>query len=128
MSISHITLVLKYPEATVYEPHRRDSIPYKCKIFPFSTASTLDLGPTQPPMPWVAGPLSPWVKWQGCEAGHSPPSCAEAKNGAAIPSLSHDLLALNSLNTGQTLPFVAYFPRLTRSPSCLRRPPPPNRC
>jgi hypothetical protein len=33
-------------------------------------------GPTQ----WVPGAVSSEVKWQGREAGHSPPSSAEVKN------------------------------------------------
>jgi hypothetical protein len=42
-------------------------------IFLFATASKLDLGPTQPPIQWVAGILSPGLKWPGREANHSPP-------------------------------------------------------
>jgi hypothetical protein len=53
----------------------------QCKIFLFTTASRPTLGPTQPP--------SLGVKWQGCEAEHSPPSSGEVKKGAAIPSLPH---------------------------------------
>jgi hypothetical protein len=37
------------------------------------------LGPTQPPIQWVMGTLSPEVKRQGREADHSPPSNAEVK-------------------------------------------------
>jgi hypothetical protein len=45
------------------------------------------LAPTQPPVQWVLGALSPGVKHQGREADHSPPSCTEVKNGGAIPPL-----------------------------------------
>jgi hypothetical protein len=45
------------------------------------------LEPTYPPMQWVPGTLSPWVKRPRCEAGHSPPSGAQVKNGVAIPPL-----------------------------------------
>jgi hypothetical protein len=45
--------------------------------------------PTQHPVQWVPGALSPGVKRQGCEADHSPPSSAEAKKGGAIPPLPH---------------------------------------
>jgi hypothetical protein len=39
------------------------------------------MGPTQPPVQWVPGVLSPGVKeWQGRDADHSPPSSAEVKN------------------------------------------------
>jgi hypothetical protein len=44
------------------------------KNFLFSTASRSVLGPTQPPIQWVPGALSP-----GREADHSPPSSAEVK-------------------------------------------------
>jgi hypothetical protein len=40
----------------------------------FSTASRLTLGPIQPPIQWVLGPLyrvGGVVKQQGCEADHS---------------------------------------------------------
>jgi hypothetical protein len=45
----------------------------------FSTSSRLALGPTQPPIQWVPGVLSPGVKRQGREADHSPPTSAEVK-------------------------------------------------
>jgi hypothetical protein len=44
-------------------------------------------GPTQPPLRWVPGTLSPGVKRPGREADHSPPSSAEVKNGGAIHPL-----------------------------------------
>jgi hypothetical protein len=43
------------------------------------TVSGLALGPTQPPIEWLVGSLSP-----GHKAEHSPPSNAKAKNGGAI--------------------------------------------
>jgi hypothetical protein len=47
------------------------------------------LGPTQPPIQWVLGTLSPGVKWPGREADHSPPSSVEVKSGGAMPPLPH---------------------------------------
>jgi hypothetical protein len=41
------------------------------------------LGPTQPPIQWVPGALSPGVKWQGPEADHLP----QSSEGGAIPPL-----------------------------------------
>jgi hypothetical protein len=39
------------------------------------------LGPTQPPVQWVPGVLSPGLKrWPGRDADHSPPSSAEVVN------------------------------------------------
>jgi hypothetical protein len=39
------------------------------------------LGPTQPPVQWVPGVLSPGVKARpGRDADHSPPSIAEVEN------------------------------------------------
>jgi len=49
-------------------------------FFLFFTAPRTALGPTQPPMKWVPGALSPRVKRPGCEDDHSPPSSAEVKN------------------------------------------------
>jgi hypothetical protein len=48
-------------------------------IFLFITMSRMALGPTQPPIKWVAGALSLGVKRLGREADHSPPSSAEVK-------------------------------------------------
>jgi hypothetical protein len=44
-----------------------------------TTASRMDLGPTQPPIQWVAGTLSLGVKQLEREADHSPPPSAEIK-------------------------------------------------
>jgi hypothetical protein len=44
------------------------------------------LGPTQPPVQWVTGALSLWVKRPGHEADHSPPSRAEIKNAWSYTS------------------------------------------
>jgi hypothetical protein len=44
------------------------------RIFLFTTASRMALGPTQPPIQWVPGALS-----LGREAENSPPSSAEVK-------------------------------------------------
>jgi hypothetical protein len=47
--------------------------------FLFTTASRTALGPTQPPLQWVAEALSLGKKRPGSEADHSPPSSAEIK-------------------------------------------------
>jgi hypothetical protein len=49
-------------------------------IFLFATAFRPALGPTQPPVQWVPGALSPGVKRPGREANQSPPSSVEVKN------------------------------------------------
>jgi hypothetical protein len=55
--------------------------------------SRLALGPTQPPIQWVPGALSPGVKWPGHEADYSPPSSAEVKNAwhymSTLPPTRH---------------------------------------
>jgi hypothetical protein len=48
-----------------------------------------NMGPTQPPIEWVPGVLSPDVKRQGREADYSPPSSAEIKNSGTVPPISH---------------------------------------
>jgi hypothetical protein len=45
----------------------------------FSTSSRPALGPTQSPIPWVPGPLSPGANREGREADHSPPTNSEVK-------------------------------------------------
>jgi hypothetical protein len=55
------------------------------EIYPFSNASSPALGPTQPPIPWVPGTVSP--KRLRRESDGPPPSGAEVKNGGAIPPL-----------------------------------------
>jgi hypothetical protein len=57
----------------------RSSSPDRVKNFLFSMSSRLALGPTQPPIQWVPGALSPGVKRPGREADHSPPTSAEVK-------------------------------------------------
>jgi hypothetical protein len=74
--------------ATGYGLDDRGSILERGKIL-FSTASRPALGPTQPPIEWVPGAISPGVKGPGRETDHSPPSSADVKNGGAIPPLPH---------------------------------------
>jgi hypothetical protein len=52
--------------------------PGRVKNF-FSTFFRQVLGPTQGPMQWVLGALSPGLKRQGREADNSPPTSAEVK-------------------------------------------------
>jgi hypothetical protein len=54
-------------------------------IFLWFTASRLTLRPTQHPILWVPGALSPGVKRLGRGADHSPPSSAKIKNDEAKP-------------------------------------------
>jgi hypothetical protein len=59
----------------------RGSIPAGAKIFPVASVSTPALGPTQPPVQWVPGILSPGVKARPRrDADLSPPSSAEVEN------------------------------------------------
>jgi len=55
----------------------------------FATTSILALRPTQPPIQWVTGAISPWVKRPGREADHSSPSTVEIKMSGAILSVPH---------------------------------------
>jgi hypothetical protein len=57
--------------------------------FLFTIASIPTMGPTRLSIQRVPKALSPWVRRQGREADHSPPSRAEVKNGGAIPPTAH---------------------------------------
>jgi hypothetical protein len=57
------------------------------KFFLNSTASRPAPRPSQPPIQWLPGAISPEVKRPGSEVDHSPPSSVEVKNGGAIPQL-----------------------------------------
>jgi hypothetical protein len=72
---------------TDYEVDDQDSILSKDKVILSSTASRLALDPTQSPMQWVPGDLSPGVKRPGREADHSSPFRVDVKNGGTIPPL-----------------------------------------
>jgi hypothetical protein len=51
------------------------------RTFPLTSVSRPALGPTQTPVQWVPGVLSPGVKARpGRDADHSPPSSAEVVN------------------------------------------------
>jgi hypothetical protein len=67
-----------------------DAIPFnsvastigRCEIiFPVASVSRPALGPTQPPVQWVPGALSPGAEARpGRDADHSPPYSAEVEN------------------------------------------------
>jgi hypothetical protein len=58
-----------------------DRSPAVQRIFPLTSVTRPALGPTQPPIQWVPGVLSPWVKARPRrDADHSPPSSAEVVN------------------------------------------------
>jgi hypothetical protein len=59
----------------------KTSVTYMINSVPFCFIFTPALGPTQPPVQWVPGVLSPGVKARpGRDADHSPPSSAEVEN------------------------------------------------
>jgi hypothetical protein len=57
----------------------QSSSPGRVKNFLFFKSSRVALGPTQPPIQWAPGALSPGVKRPGPEADQSPPTSAEVK-------------------------------------------------
>jgi len=46
----------------------------------FTAASRPALGSTQPPIQWIQGALSLWVKWPGHKADHSPQPNNKVRN------------------------------------------------
>jgi hypothetical protein len=75
--------------ATDYGLDGRGSFPGMGKLSLFTIASRLALVPTQPPIQWVSGTISPEVKRPGRESDYSHPSSAEVKNGGVISPFSH---------------------------------------
>jgi hypothetical protein len=53
--------------------------PAKARYFSLLHSFHIFSGPTQPPIQWVAGSLSPGVKRSDREADNSPPASAEVK-------------------------------------------------
>jgi hypothetical protein len=68
------------------------------EIFLYSTASTPALGPTESPIQWVPGALSPEIKQPGSEADLSSPSSAEVKSGGAKPQSPYVLMVWCLIN------------------------------
>jgi hypothetical protein len=64
----------------------RGSIRGRKRLFFLVTASPLDLGPIQPPNPWVQRALPLLVRRSEREADQSPPSSAEFKNARSYTS------------------------------------------
>jgi hypothetical protein len=54
------------------------------RIFLFTTAFRMAVGPTHPPIQWISEALSLGVKLLGREADHSPPSSAEVKESVEL--------------------------------------------
>jgi hypothetical protein len=85
-------------------------------IFLFTTASRLDLGPTQPPIQWVLGTLSLGAKRPGREADPSPPSSAEVKNAwsytSSPPIHLHSVVQVK--NAQGQLYFLTLYPEFNR--------------
>jgi hypothetical protein len=83
------------------------------KNFLFSMLSRQVLGPTQTPIQWVPGALSPGVKRQGRETDHSPPTTVEVKKMWIYISSAHTPSWRSAyLSTGTNLLFTSTHPRL----------------
>jgi hypothetical protein len=75
---------------------------------PIGSSSSRALEPTQPPIQWVLGILSPAVRRPGRDAHHSPPTSAEVKKTWSYTSTPPPIrlhgVVLNWLITGTALP------------------------
>jgi hypothetical protein len=63
-----------------YATSTMSSSPGRGKFFLYSKTTRLVLGPSQPPIQWVPGALSPGVERPVLEVDHSTPTSAEVKN------------------------------------------------
>jgi hypothetical protein len=84
----------------------RSSSPGGGKTFLLSALVIPVLGPTQPPLQWEAGALSPGVKRPGREADRSPPTSAEVKKDGFIPPLHHTSSWLSAYLVTYPLTFI----------------------
>jgi hypothetical protein len=99
--------------ATGYGPDDRGAgvrVPVRVRFF--STSSRPVLGPTQLPIRWVPGALSPGVKSPGREADPSPPTSAEVKKTWIYTSTPPYVLSL--LGNGK-FPLIVASQRLGRN-------------
>jgi hypothetical protein len=97
---------------SVYGLEGRGSIQNRQRVFPLTSASRPALGPTQSPVQWVPGALSPGGKaGPGRDADHSPPSSAEVKKEQELYLLSPRRASMErsgASNTG-SISFLAVF-------------------
>jgi hypothetical protein len=86
-------------------------VPLGANVLSFPRRSRQVLGPTQPPVQWIAGALSPGVNRPGREADHSTPT-PRSRICESIHPLPHTCnlhgVAFNYLSTGTTLPLIPY--------------------
>jgi hypothetical protein len=80
---SEVSLLCSKEHATCHSPETFESrsgvrVPVRARNSLLIIASRPALGSAQPPVQWVPGALSLWVKRPEREADHSPPSSAEA--------------------------------------------------
>jgi hypothetical protein len=77
----HLQAVVTSVQSQSYGVDDRDSVPGRDRkgYFLFTTTSRLALRPTQPPIQWIPGALSPGEKRPGCEADHSPSSTVKVR-------------------------------------------------
>jgi hypothetical protein len=89
------------------------------RIFLFTTASRLNLEPTQPPAQWLQGDISLGIKKPGREAYLPIPSSAEFKGmpGAIPPFPQYSFMAWRAVKSTETaLPIVYTRTSLFGSP------------
>jgi hypothetical protein len=78
------------------------------RIFLFATASRPALGLTHPPIQWIMGTSSPWVKWPGLEAYHSPRLGAEVNEWSYSSTTQYDFMARYLARHRDNLPIYLY--------------------
>jgi hypothetical protein len=94
-------------------PSGLTSSPGRIKNLFFSTPSRPPLGPTQPPIKWVPGDLSPGVKQPGREADHSSPTSTKVKKTwvyTSTPTYVFIAQCLISHAQGQLYCFLYLYP------------------
>jgi hypothetical protein len=111
--ISRFVSIPPFPDSSVgiatgYGLDGRCSIAGRGRFYSLFIISRPALGPTQPPIQWAPGAISPGVKQGGREADQSPPSSAVVKSSGATLPLPHTS-SWHELRTGTNLTFLSFI-------------------
>jgi hypothetical protein len=107
-ALHRILIRIRDSSVSVVSDYKLDyqiSKPGRCRYFPLASVFTLDLRPTQPPIHWVPGVLSPGSKARpGHDSDHAPSPSFKVKNEKELLAYSSSLWRLHGV-AGQSFCF-----------------------